>query len=158
LINGYIVKKPVTRNTPYSTAVELYGRCLDRVFSTGWHVRSGKPIRIPQRSSMPEPDRYVARGNIRDYLARDPEPADVALVVEIADSSSRDDLALAQVYSAGGIPIYWIVNLVDTVVDVFSGPSSSRYQFHQIFRPGEEIAIAVDGIEIGRVAVSDMLP
>jgi len=158
LINGYIVTKPMTQNTPHSTADELCGKCLGRVFSTGWHVRSGKPIRIPERSSMPEPDRYVARGDIRDYLARDPEPADVPLVVEIADSSLRDDISLAQVYGAGGIPVYWLVNLVDCQVEVFSEPCPGGYQSHQVFKPGQEISVVVDGIEVGRIAVSEIRP
>jgi Uma2 family endonuclease len=128
------------------------------VFSTGWHVRSGKPIRIPQRASMPEPDRYVARGDIRDYLSRDPEPADVALVVEIADSSLRDDRDMAQVYGTGGIPIYWTVNLVDRQVEVYSDPGPAGYQSHHIFKPGQNIPVVADAKVVGRIAVSDILP
>jgi Uma2 family endonuclease len=158
LISGLLVAKPMTQNTPHSTADELCGKTLDRVFSSGCHVRGGKPIRIPSQMSMPEPDRSVARGAVRDYLARDPDPADVLLVVEVADSSLRDNRALAQVYGAGGIPCYWIVNLVDRQVEVHSGPCSAGYQAHQNFKPGQDIPVVADGVEIGRIAVDDLLP
>jgi len=158
LINGFLVAKPTTQHTPHSTADELCGKTLDRVFSSGWHVRGGKPVRIPSRMSMPEPDRSVARGGIRDYLARDPEPADVPLVVEIADSSLRDDRGMAQVYGAGGIPVYWIVNLVDHQVEVYSGPSPAGYGSHQVLKPGQDIPVVAGGVEIARIAVSDILP
>jgi hypothetical protein len=54
-------------------------------------VRAAKPIRIPSQASKPEPDRCIARGSIRDYLHRSPEPADIAQVVEISDTNLAED-------------------------------------------------------------------
>ncbi len=88
LINGFLVTRPMTQKPPHSTADDLCGKALDRVCPSGWYVRAGKPIRLPNTTSMPEPDRCVVRGEIRDYAARDPEPANIAVVVEVADSSS----------------------------------------------------------------------
>src|SRR5262249_57321027 len=100
-----------TQHPPHATADDLCGEALQRVIPPGWHQRSGKPIRLPVQNSIPEPDRCVARGTIRDYSRRHPEPADIALVVEVADSSLPDDRKLTQLYGAAGIPVYWIVNL-----------------------------------------------
>ena len=53
------------------------------------------------------------RGTIRDYSNRSPSSADVGLIVEVSDSSLSEDRNVAQVYAASGIPVYWIVNLVE---------------------------------------------
>src|SRR5262245_14489007 len=66
LLRGLLVAK-MTQNSPHSTADLLCGEALQRVAPAGWHVRSGKPIRIPSQTSKPEPDRSLARGEIRDY-------------------------------------------------------------------------------------------
>jgi hypothetical protein len=64
LIRGLLVAK-MTRNTPHTTADLLCGDALEPIIPPGWHVRPGKPIRIPGQTSKPEPDRSVARGGIR---------------------------------------------------------------------------------------------
>src|ERR1700688_1848596 len=66
LINGFLVAK-MTQNDPHCTADELSGKALDPAIPAGWHVRSAKPIRLPDQISKPEPDRCVVRGSIRDY-------------------------------------------------------------------------------------------
>ncbi len=158
LINGFLVNKPMTQNPPQSTADDLCGKALDRLCPSGWYVRAGKPIRLPNTTSMPEPDRCVVRGDIRDYLARDPEPARIALVVEIADPSLREDREMAGIYGAGGVPVYWIVNLVDRQVEVYSVPSPAGYQSCEVFNAGRHVPVFADGVEIGRIGVDDILP
>src|SRR5580698_3366339 len=106
LINGYLVAK-MTQNTPHATADDLCGDRLNRVIPPGWYVRAAKPVRLPTESSAPEPDRCVVRGAIRDYSARHPGPADLALAVEVADSSLEDDRMQADIYGRAGIPVYW---------------------------------------------------
>ncbi len=96
LINGYLVAK-MTQNTPHATADDLCGDLLNRVIPPGWYVRAAKPIRLPTESSEPEPDRCVVRGGIRDYSARHPEPADIALAVEVADSSLDGGMAVLDI-------------------------------------------------------------
>jgi Uma2 family endonuclease len=109
LINGYLVAK-MTQNTPHATADDLCGDRLDRVIPPGWYIRAAKPIRLPTEASEPEPDRCVVRGGIRDYSTHHPGPADVALVVEVADSSLEQDRNMAEIYGRAGVPIYWIIN------------------------------------------------
>jgi len=157
LINGFLVSK-MTQNDPDCTADELCGKALDRAIPAGWHVRSAKPIRLPGQLSKPEPDRTVARGDVRDYSQRAPGSADVALVVEISDTSLSEDRKLAQVYAASGIPVYWIVNLVDRQVEVYTVPSSTGYRSRVDFTAGQEVAVVIDGVETGQIAVTDLLP
>ena len=66
LINGCLVEK-MTHHPPHAIADDLCGESLRLALPPGWYVRPGKPVRIPILASMPEPDRSVARGSIRDY-------------------------------------------------------------------------------------------
>lgn len=73
--------------------------------------------------SEPEPDVLVLPPG--DYL--DAPPREAWLVVEVADSSLARDRAKARLYGAAGVPEYWIVNLVDWVVEVHRGPRADGY-------------------------------
>ena len=112
---------------------------LSQTIPAGWHVRASKPIRIPSQASKPEPDRCIARGSIRDYLQRSPEPADIALVVEISDTSLSEDRKQAVIYAAAGIPTYWLVNLVDRQVEVYTRPGPAGYESRQDYHAGDSI-------------------
>jgi len=157
LINGFLVAK-MTQNDLHATADELCGDALGRTIPAGWHVRAAKPIRIPSQASKPEPDRCVARGSIRDYLQRSPEPSDIALVVEISDSSLSEDRKQAAIYAAGGIPVYWIVNLVDRQLEVYADPSPSGYRSRQDYHAGESIPISIGGNQLSPIVLNDILP
>lgn len=162
LIEGYLVEK-MTKYPPHTVSCQLCRVRLDRMSPPGWHVRIEGPVRIPSRVSMPEPELAVTRGEIRDYSERDPEPADVALVVEVADSSLDDDRdVMSRIYGGGGIAIYWIVNLVDRQVEVYTGPSGSSeplgYRHCEVYRPGQEVPLVIEGTDVGRIPVADLLP
>jgi Uma2 family endonuclease len=157
LINGYLVAK-MTQNTPHATADDLCGDQLNRVIPPGWYVRVAKPIRLPTESSEPEPDRCVVRGSIRDYSARHPGPADLALAVEVADSSPDDDRMQADIYGRAGIPVYWIINLIDRQVEVYSTPGPSGFQLLEVFVPPHVLTVMIDGVEVGEIPVAEILP
>jgi Uma2 family endonuclease len=123
----------------------------------GWHVRAGKPVRLPP-ISKPEPDRSVVRGEVGDYSNHSPGAADKALVVEIAVSSLADDRIQAGVYAAACIPCYWIVNVSERQVEVYSGPSSAGYSSRVEFLLGQNVTVLIDGVQVGVLAVDDVLP
>ncbi len=157
LINGCLVEK-MTLHPPHAIADDLCGEALRLVLPPGWYIRPGKPVRIPGLASMPEPDRGVARGSIRDYGGRHPGPDDLALVVEVSDSSLDEDRKMAEIYGKAGIPVYWIVNLIDSQVEVYSDPDPSGYQTHEVLAPGHVLSVKVDGVEVGEIPVADILP
>jgi Uma2 family endonuclease len=157
LINGFLVGKK-THTPPHSTADGLCGEALREVIPTGWHVRPAKPIRLPAQVSKPEPDRSVARGSFRDYSGRDPEAADIALVVEVADTSLAEDRKMARIYGGAGIPAFWIVNLVDRQVEVYTLPYADGYHSRQDFTPGQAVPVFIESAEVGRIPLTDMLP
>ena len=158
LINGYLVAK-LTQNPPHVVADELCGGSLLRIIRPGWHVLTAKPIRLPGCGSEPEPDRCIVRGTIRDYERRRPGPDDIAMVVEIADSSLQGDREMAaSVYGPSGISIYWIVNLVNRQVDVYTDAWPRGYRSRADFPGGQAVPLVIDWQPLGQIAVHEILP
>ena len=112
--------------------------------------------------SEPEPDVAVVRGDIVDYLSRHPGPGDVALVAEISDSSRSQDRELkGRVYARAGIPVYWLVNLVERRIEVFTDPTgpdaSPAYRRRQDFGAGDSLPLVIDGQELGPIPLSELM-
>jgi len=103
--------------------------------------------------SEPEPDiAIVAPG---DYL--DGHPKQALLVIEVAQGSLDEDRSLkAALYCAAGVPEYWIVNLVEGVIEVYREPRGDSYA--SVVRHGRDAAPAVPGFADVVVAVRDVLP
>jgi len=157
LIDGYMVKK-MPKNPPHSWSTKVLVKALERLLNPGWTWRMEQPVRIPQYNE-PEPDIAIVRGNDDDYKHRTPDPSDVALVVEVSESTfDRDQGEKLTAYAQGNIPVYWIVNLVDGHVGVYTGPGPAGYRSRQDFKPGQTVPVVIDGREVGRIAVADILP
>ena len=130
-----------------------------------WTIREEKPILIG-RYWAPKPDISVLRGNNTNYATRQPRPRDVALLVEVSDTTyHRDRGRKWRRYAAARIPVYMIVRLKgpDTLVEVWTGPTgrgrAARYTevVRYTARAGESVPIELDGSEHGRVAVADLI-
>jgi Uma2 family endonuclease len=161
LIEGLLVAR-TGRDRSCIAAGNKALRVLWRTVPPGWHVAKGVPI-VASDWSKPEPDLAVVRGELEDQDGRDVMAADVALVVEIAATLRvpglpADHSDMMRVYASGGIPVYWIVNLVEGQIEILSEPCRDGYQSHQIFGRGHDVPVAVAGVEAGWVAVSDILP
>ena len=112
--------------------------------------------------SAPEPDLVVVSGTRTDY--RESHPGRPALVVEAADSSlDFDRQHKGSLYARGGVQDYWIVNLIDRVLEVYRDPGPDprapygwRYQSAQTLTPPAVIApLALPSV---RIPVTDLLP
>lgn len=103
-----------------------------------------------------EPDLAVVRLRADRYSAGDPGPEDVHLLVEVVQSSLPDDRARkGPLYARYGVPEYWIVNLVDDVLEVHREPREDGYALRRTLRAGERIApLAFPDFE---VPVADLL-
>jgi Uma2 family endonuclease len=159
LINGILMSK-VTQGNDHIVADDLCRDALNAVGPSGWFVRSAKPIRLPPHNE-PEPDEVVIRGETRDYKRGKrgkPGPQDVGLLVEVSLSSLAEDRAMVGIYGPAGIPVHWIVNLVDRQVEVYSGPQPDGYATRTDYRSGQQVPVFLDGTIVGHIAVDDMLP
>jgi Uma2 family endonuclease len=156
LIDGILVAK-MTKKPPHVIACEKTHDALQRTVGAGWRVMVEAPVQLSEHSE-PEPDLALARGTADDYPEHHPGPADVALIVEVGDSSLREDRQLVRVYGAAGVTAYWIVNLVDRWVEVYTGPRPDGYSVCSVSVPGQAVPLVLDGAEVGRIPVDDMLP
>ena len=161
LWEGLLVEK-MTKGRPHVVAQNSLVKMLDRLVPDGWYVEQDQPFDVGGRS-VPEPDVKVVRGTLRDYLDRNPTPRDVPLVVEVADSSLAVDAGeVREVYAREGVAVYWIVNLPRRRIDVYTGPSgptaTPTYEGHQSYGPDDEVPVVLDGREVGRVPVREVLP
>jgi Uma2 family endonuclease len=157
LIDGYLVKK-MSKNPPHIWSVKTTLKLLAGLLPRGWTWRKEDPVRIPDFDE-PEPDIAIVRGSDDDYKVRIPGPEDVALLIESSETSlARDQGPKLANYARAGIPVYWIINLVDNQVEVYSQPGPDGYQSHVVFKPGQDVPVVIDGVEVGRIAVADILP
>ena len=160
LLEGYVVPK-MSRNPPHDSTIQ---QMLERIFllrPPGWSFRVQSAIAL--KDSQPEPDFALVRGSAAKYQSQHPAPADIGLVIEVADSSIlRDQRDKTRSYAKAGIPTFWIVNLVDNQLEVYtlpSGPTATpAYSASHTLVPGDVVHIVLDGATVATVPVADLLP
>ena len=102
------------------------------------------PIRLAAQNSEPEPDISMLLPKPDYYASAHPTPADVLLVVEVADSSLDYDRGVKiPLYAEAGIPEVWIMALEEECVERYSGLEGGEYQDVRHFYPGESISPAL---------------
>ena len=160
LIGGQlIVAEP--KGPYHAGGVGMIAEVVRAALPSGWIVRCQDPIALDDESE-PEPDLAVVPGTHMDYLAGHPRRP--ALVIEVADSSlAFDRRRKGSLYARGGIRDYWIVNLVDRVLEVYRDPAadpSAVYGWHyrsvERFTPPDHLALLA--LPTVRIAVADLLP
>jgi Uma2 family endonuclease len=160
LLDGLLVTK-MRKRPAHSTATRMARGVLEQHLSPRWFVDTQEPITL--EASEPEPDLIVVRGGRERYTARHPGPADVALVVEVADATPKRDRDLKQrLYAQAGIPAYWIVNLVENTVEQYTLPSgvadSPGYRERRVLRQGDAVTLMCGDEILAQIPVSELLP
>jgi Uma2 family endonuclease len=160
LLDGVLVVREPQRS-PHASMTEKVGGVLVAAFGAGWHARRHSPLALGDFSE-PEPDVAVVAGEPDDYFAAHPSTA--ALVVEVASSSLRLDRRFkAAIYARAGLREYWIVNLVDRVLEVHREPQAPAgaaedwsYRSIEVLRPPAHVTpLAAPHTSI---PVADLLP
>lgn len=152
LLDGLLVDK-MTRGPRHCTACEATREAINGALPAGWYARKEDPITLPDGprgyGSEPEPDVAVVAGSRRSYQDRHPGPGEIALVVEVADSSLADDRKALARYARAGIPVVWIVDLTNDTVEVYDDPSgpdaAPRYRKSDVKRPGDLLTFMLPG-------------
>jgi len=148
------------QNSPHATAISLGLDALHKALAPRWHVRVQLPIALDDESE-PEPDLAVVSGGPRDYTDHPSRPA---LVVEIADSSlALDRTHKGSLYARARLAEYWIVNLVDRVLEVYRDPGSDSgapygWVYHVVLTLGPDDHVAPLAAPSARILVADLLP
>jgi Uma2 family endonuclease len=157
LINGWLVRKMTTK-PPHVVAVDASRERIAPLLPPGWWLREEKPVRIPDFDE-PEPDLSVVRGSRQNYRTRHPGPGDIDFLVEIADTSLAWDRGeKLTAYARAAVPTYWILNLIDRQLEVFTSPTTDGYQIRQVLGLGDRASLVIGGVEVGQIDVADLLP
>jgi Uma2 family endonuclease len=119
LIGGELmVAEP--QSAEHYTAICKTARALEAAFGAGWIVRTQGPIGLDDESE-PEPDVAVVPGSLDDYGRA--HPSRPVLTVEVAVSSlGVDRQHKGSVYARAGLTDYWVLNLMDRVLEVYRQP------------------------------------
>ncbi len=161
LWNGRLFEK-MTKNNPHIYAQEQIADLIRAMIPPGWITEQDQPFILSEKG-RPEPDLKVAKGTRKDFLSKRPQPSDIALVVEVSDSSlPLDTRGVLQNYARAKIPVYWIVNIPDARIEVYSDPTGPdrkpAYRLRRDYGLEEEVPVILDGLEVGKVAVKDVMP
>lgn len=157
---------PMTDLPPHTFAVGEFREALRPMLPRDiWTIREEKPVLIG-RYWAPKPDIAVLCGAHAIFAARHPRPRDIALIVEVSDTTCRRDRGQKwRRYATAGIPIYMIVRLkgLDTQVEVRTGPTGRgrmvRYTdvVRYNARANESVPIEFGGSVHGQISVLDLV-
>jgi Uma2 family endonuclease len=158
LIDGMIVDMSPVYEPHYVSVTTRLRRALAPLESPGRHLRLQGPLSLgpDYQPSDPEPDGALVEGEPEDYEDIG-HPTSALLVIEVSDSSLKDDRGWkSSLYAASDIQEYWIVDLVNTRVEVRRNPQplararfGSDYADRTVHHPGDTIScLAVQEVEI----------
>jgi len=160
LLDGHlVVAEP--QSAYHAAAITRVDYALRRVLPPGWIVRLQAAISLDDES-QPEPDLVVVRGQPGDF--QDAHPTRPAIALEVAESSLPFDRERkGSLYARAGIADYWIVNLVDRVLEVYRDPERDAaaphgWRYRSVVRltsPAVIVPLAFTALEI---PVADLLP
>ena len=160
LLAGHLVVREPQAG-PHILAIERLNEALRVAFGPEWRVRVQLPIALDDESE-PEPDVSVAAG--RPLETTEAKPSRLALVVEVAESTlALDREYKGSLYARARVPEYWIVNLVDRVLEVYRDPRPDAsasygwaYRSVRSLHAGEHVSPLA--APTARVPVADVLP
>jgi Uma2 family endonuclease len=159
-----LIEGALIRRTPANPLHRFVTRAafdaISKLLPAEWHCQMQEPITLDD--GEPEPDVSIIRGQTTDYRDRHPGAADVALVIEVADSTlDRDRGIKLRSYARAGIAEYWIINILDRQVEVFRNPRASAdppdYATPTVYRQEQNLPIGIDGQTIGQLVISSIL-
>jgi Uma2 family endonuclease len=154
-----IIAEP--QGTRHAAVITLVADVLRRDLGPSWQIRVQAPLALDAESE-PEPDVAVVPGRPRDYLMA--HPARPALLVEVAESSlALDRGTKASLYARAGLADYWLVNLVDEVLEVHRQPVPDAtapygWRFATVTQVGRGHHVAPLAVPDALMPVADLLP
>jgi Uma2 family endonuclease len=160
LIGGQlVVAEP--QGSDHASAIGRVSDTIRAALPAGFVVRVQLPLALDDESE-PEPDVAVVPGTHDDYRAAHPGRA--TLLLEVAESSlGLDRDTKGSLYARGAVQDYWIVNLVDRVLEVYrdpvpDSPAPYGWRYRSVERLTAPDRVALLGLPAVHLAVSDLLP
>ncbi len=141
LIAGQITLM-VAKGNPHILTVRLLTRTMETSLNDRPILVSiQEPIQLNDISE-PEPDLAIVKGNMFDYAQRHPQPTEIHLIIEVADSTLKYDCQVKDKhYAKANIPDYWVVDLKNRQVHVFRNPTPTGYASQLILAESQTVSL-----------------
>ncbi len=155
LLDGHLIRR-MASNKPHDDGISFIQDYFTEKYFGKHTLRSERAIKLSD-TSMPEPDYVVAVYREDKYKGIWPTPPDILLLVEVADSSLRDDRTIKQqLYAEAGIKEYWIVNIPNRQIELHLRPDleTKTYASIEHHKQGETFESPL----VGEVIVNDIIP
>ena len=154
LISGQIIKM-AAKGTAHEAAITRMQRILNQRLGDKVLIRTQSPITLDNYSE-PEPDIAVVKTDALDYEDHHPQPSEVFLVIEIADSSLKYDREVKTLaYAKSGIIDYWVLDINGRKLYVYRLPNSEGYQSESIL--GEILTVSPLAFPECEIKIRDFL-
>jgi Uma2 family endonuclease len=159
LLEGLVVNS-MPRSPAHDFAIQALAKRLYRLIPAGYDIRGQSAATY--QDSEPEPDFAIVRGDESRYRTRHPGAEDTAMLIEVSASSlGRDRGDKSRIYARVGIPVYWVVNVIDRKIEVFSQPSgpsdAPAYATHEEHLAGASAPVVLDGKNVGSIPVAEIM-
>jgi Uma2 family endonuclease len=142
LIEGELISK-MGQNPPHALVIAVLNEILSKAFSGRVRIQSSISLPGPDGIySEPEPDVVLLHGNVRQFSDKHPGPADIALLIEVSDTTFDLDRSVKyRLYARTGIAEYWIVDVSRRRTVVCKRPSGEEYNLVQIVSANEDLLV-----------------
>lgn len=157
LIRGEVIVK-MGQGDLHDIGIETISRFLGTTLPVSVSVRCQCSLTLA--TSVPLPD-IVVCATARQRGGRHPVPGNTFLVIEVSDTTLVGDRTTKlQLYAENGIVEYWIVNLPDDCVEVYTRPDAAeqRYETRIVYGRGQSVPLAIAGLAAQAVPVDGLLP
>lgn len=156
LIRGEIIDMPPIGPEHENSVTWLNLFLIEQLHRRALVWPQGNAIGLPNSNSRPQPDTTILRWRDDLYRGKRPTAEDVLLLIEVAGSSLNYDRGDKRaLYAEAGIAEYWVVNLVNRVIEAYTNPSEGEYKSVRTFKQGETVQLPGElGVSL---AVTDLL-
>jgi Uma2 family endonuclease len=142
LIDGELINK-MGKNRPHVNAFTLMHLWLLEAFGKQF-VNAEAPIDVSpgdNPANEPEPDLIVLNRDFAAFVSGNPQPRDINLIIEIADTTLTFDLTTkAALYARAGIVEYWVLDVAGRRLFSHRDPVAGKYAAVTIYSEHESVA------------------
>ena len=154
LINGEIIHR-MTIGSKHAGTIKKLNRILTNLVGEQAIVSVQDPVHLDEYNE-PEPDIALLKTREDFYTESHPLPEDVLLLVEVSDSTIEFDRTVKKtLYAAAEIAEFWLVNLRENTIEVYSQPKNGTYRLARILEKGE--AVKSDSVKNLSIEIEEIL-
>lgn len=153
LIEGELVDMPPI-GSDHAGIVILLTAMLTVPLSGRALLSTQNPVRLGKRSE-PQPDIAILRPRKDFYRNSHPQPKDVLLLIEVADTTVRYDREVKiPLYGRASVPEVWLIDIRERRAEVHLQPSRDGYR--QVLRPANKERLALSLLPDVSIAIADL--